>query len=118
MDKFETHTTIPIDHTDLSDSGNRMEMPIDLYETANHVTLYAAMPRCQPNQIQLGLSDGTLTILAEEKEGEDELDKDRNFHLRELPYGKIGRSISLPTCQHDSGIAHFNNGLLILTFDK
>lgn len=117
MQKFETHNHIAIsdEKIDVSDCA---KMPVDLYETQNRVVVVAGMPRCLPNRIKLGLSDDGLTITGAEHEGEDELDEARTYHMRELPSGKIGRTVTLPTCKRDSGRAHFNNGILVVTFDK
>ncbi len=117
MDKFETHTTVPVRAKEINVT-DRAEMPVDLYETDAHVVIAAGMPRCLPNRIEIGVQGDTLFIAAEEHQGEQKLDAARTYHMRELPAGKIGRSIPLPTCNADSAIAHFNNGLLVITFDK
>lgn len=117
MKNFETHTHLLIS-SDAHDVTDCAEMPVDLYETQNRVVVVAGLPRCLPERISLAVADGALTITGEEHEGEDELDEARTYHMRELPSGKIGRSIPLPTCKQESGRAHFNNGLLVVTFDK
>jgi HSP20 family molecular chaperone IbpA len=117
MERFESHNHIAIEQKEI-DTANCAEMPIDLYETENHVVIAAGMPRCLPNKISLGLSGDALIITAEQHKGEAHLDEERTYHVRELPSGKIGRKITLPTCNHNRGLAHFNNGLLVVTFDK
>ncbi len=108
---------IPIFRTDtLGTAAHRptVGVAINVYRSANYVVIDAGLPRCHAESIRVTLTPEHLLIEAERHPGEAAIEKEREYLVRELPYGAIGRVISLPATDlalHDAK-AHFENGLL------
>lgn len=89
--------------------------PLSVWETdeAYHVEL--DVPGVGKSDIELTFEDGTLQIVAERKEPEE----DRNGLHEERVYGTVNRSLSLSeSVDPDSIAAELTNGLLHVTVAK
>jgi HSP20 family protein len=95
-------------------------MPVDLFQTDDEVVVKASMPGMKPEDINISITDETLTIDGEIKE-EYEASEDNGikYHVRERRYGSFCRSLTLPThVDADKASAEFENGILTLTLPK
>lgn len=98
--------------------GQGMTDPsLDAYETANDVVVKAALPGIKPEDVDITLTGGLLTISGETKEETEQNDK--NYIRRERRYGSFSRSVSLPEgLNGDKADAKFENGVLTLSIPK
>ncbi|MFQ6059246.1 MAG: Hsp20/alpha crystallin family protein [Anaerolineae bacterium] len=93
------------------------ELPIDMYETEDHVVVKTAVPGVKPEDIDITITGDTLTIKGETK-AEEEI-KRENYIRQERRYGAFSRSVSLPAgLETDQAEATFENGILTLTIPK
>jgi HSP20 family protein len=77
----------------------------------------AELPGARPEDIEISLSDGVLTVKGEKKTEKE--DKQKNYHMMERSYGAFQRSFRLPTeVDPDKVEARFENGLLKITLLK
>jgi HSP20 family protein len=95
-----------------------MSVPtMDLYQTDESVVIKMGLPGVKPEDIQISVANGVLTVRGEVKEEKDE--KEKTYHLRERRYGSFSRSVSLPSnVSVDKSNAEFDNGVLTLTLPK
>jgi HSP20 family protein len=92
-------------------------LPIDMYQTDNEVVVKAALPGVKADEVQINVTNDTLTIKGETKH-EDEK-KDKAWHIREHRWGAFERSIMLPTgVMPDRAKVEFENGILTITLPK
>jgi len=85
--------------------------PIDLYEDKNELVAKVELPGLDKDDIDVSISDHTLTVKAEKKH-EEEI-KDKNYYRVERSHGAIRRVVELPVGVETEQIkAQFKNGLL------
>jgi HSP20 family protein len=90
---------------------------MDLYQTEDCITVKMGLPGVQPEDIQISVTNGVLSIRGEVKEEKE--DKEKTYHLRERRYGSFSRSVTLPNnVSVDKSDAVFENGVLTLTLPK
>lgn len=90
---------------------------IDVAETKNDIVVKAEVPGMDPKDIDISLSDGTLTIKGEKKQEREE--KEEDYHLVERSYGTFTRSVQLPKqVKHDHVSASYKNGILKVILPK
>lgn len=94
------------------------EFPLlDICEDEKEITVKAELPGLEPDDIDVNITQGRLTIKGEKK-FEDEEKKD-NYHRIERSYGSFQRSVSLPPNVDTTKInAKFKNGILNLVIPK
>jgi HSP20 family protein len=91
--------------------------PLDVHESADAYTVWAELPGIQPDQVEVTVDDGMLTIRGERKfyEAEDE----QSFHRVERRFGAFERAVGLPqTVDAERIEASFNDGLLKVWIPK
>ena len=89
---------------------------VDIFETDKEITLLTDMPGVSPNDVNIDLRDGVLTIQGDVKpwEGSEETDV-----LVEFEIGKYFRKFTLPDAINQDNIdAKFEDGVLRLTLPK
>ena len=92
-------------------------LAIDVVEKEDAFIVKASVPGMNPDDLEITLTDGVLTIKGETKY-EEEVDEG-NFHMRERRFGQFMRSISLPTnVKTDAVEADYDKGVLTLTLPK
>ena len=92
----------------------RWAIPIDLTEDGDDVVLRATVPGVAPEDIDVTVEDGVLTINAETP-GEDSV----SFIVRERRAGKLYRALRLPnTLDVGKAESEYKHGVLTLTFPK
>jgi len=90
---------------------------LDLTENPNELIVQAEIPGLDPKDVDISLSDKTLTIREEKKQEREE--KEENFHLIERSFGSFVRSIQLPAEVKSEKIsASYKNGILKIVLPK
>ena len=90
---------------------------VDIYETENELVVKAELPDLQEKDIDVRISNNTLTIRGERKFDKDI--KEENFLRIERAYGSFKRSFSLPNTVSSENIrAEYRNGVLTLHMAK
>jgi HSP20 family protein len=91
--------------------------PVDIYETENELVLKADLPDLQDKEIDVRITNNTLTIRGERKFVKD-INED-NYLRIERAYGSFMRSFSLPNTVSSENIrAEYRNGVLTLHMAK
>lgn len=94
-----------------------LTFPIDLSETDDQIVVKAALAGIKPDEVNVSIDDGVLTIMGEMKR--DETSERENYYRQELRYGAFSRSIALPSAvDHEKAEAEFKDGLLTVTLPK
>lgn len=70
---------------------------VDVIESTDSITIIADLPRLKNQDIEIAISDDSVDICAEMHDENSENTENVNYILRERSYGKICRSIKLPT---------------------
>ncbi len=97
--------------------GEGMVAPIDMYQTEGKVVVKAALPGLKPEDVDITISDGVLTIKGETKA--DEEVKREEYIYQEHRYGAFSRSVALPEgVNADKADAGFDDGVLTLTIPR
>lgn len=88
-----------------------------MYQTDDDVAVKAAIPGLKPEEVDISITDDTLTIKGEHKE-EQEI-KEENYLYKERRYGTFARSVLIPVkVKSEKTEAVFENGVLKLTMPK
>jgi len=92
-------------------------LPLDVTRTADALVVEAALPGIKPEDVEITVEDGTLSIRGnyreERREGEGE-----NL-LSEIRRGSVYRSVALPSgLEADKATATFEHGVLTLRIPK
>jgi HSP20 family protein len=91
--------------------------PVEVSETEDGVDVKALLPGIRPEEVDITVSDGVLTIKAEHRDEKE--DKKRDFYRREIRYGAFQRSLRLPKgVDADKADASYENGVLRLQLPK
>jgi HSP20 family protein len=98
-------------------------MPVDIAETPTEVLIKAEIPGIAPEDVEVKVEDGVLTISGEKKfenvEGNKEGDKETEYLRVERYYGKFTRSFVVPRYVDSSNVkAEYNSGILTLTLPR
>ena len=89
----------------------------DISETDGEVEVSVELPGLNEKDIEVNLTDDTLTIRGEKKVEKEE--KKRNYYRSERSYGAFHRTIPLPPgVDSDKAEAKFKNGVLSITVPK
>ena len=97
--------------------GDGIQPPIDMYQTPSEVVVKTSVPGVKPEDVEVTITDDTLTIKGETK-ATDEV-KREDYLYRERHYGSFTRSIALPHgLKSDKAQATTEDGTLTLTIPK
>jgi HSP20 family protein len=92
-------------------------LALDIAEDQESYMVKASIPGVDPNDVEVTLTDNTLTIKGEVKEETDV--EERNYHLRERRFGSFTRNVTLPLpVDADKVEATHENGVLSLRLPK
>ena len=98
--------------------GQSLSMPLDVAETKDAFIVEASLPGVKPEDLDITIQDNVLTISGETRQEQRSGEK-ANYHRIERRYGRVARSLSLPTqVQPDNVQATLNNGILRLEIPK
>lgn len=90
---------------------------VDVFEEKDDIVVKAEMPGMDKDNIEVNLSDHTLTIKGEKKKEEEV--KEENYYRMERSYGSFLRTVELPKEVHaDKVKATFKNGVLEIRMPK
>jgi len=90
---------------------------LNAYEEGDHLILEAHLPGFQPEDVNLTVEQGILTIRAQARAEEER--KERSYVLREHRANRFVRSVRLPDAVDvDAATATYQHGVLKLTFPK
>ena len=95
----------------------RWAVPLDVVQDDDSIVVHASLPGVKPEDIQVTIEDGVLTIgneaKSEHKEGNG------NYLLRERRSGRFQRTLRLPdTVDTEKAEPHYENGVVTITFPK
>lgn len=94
-----------------------MKLELDVAETEDEYVVKASVPGVNPEDIEITMSENTLTIKGEMHE-DKEIDE-QNYHLRERRTGSFYRSVTLPVpIDADAIDATSESGVLTLHLPK
>ncbi len=96
----------------------RLQAPsLDMYEEEHDVVVKAEMPGMTKDDIEITLSDSTLTLKGEKKKEEEVKEKD--YYRCEREYGSFLRTVELPAEVKTDGVkATFKDGVLEIRLPK
>jgi HSP20 family protein len=90
---------------------------VDVYEEKDDIVVKAELPGMDKDNIEVNLTDHTLTIKGEKKKEEEV--KEENYYRSERSYGSVLRTLELPKDVHaDKVKASFKNGILEVRMPK
>ena len=90
---------------------------IDVYRDADNLVVRAALPGVRPEDAEVTVADGTLSIKGELK-FEKEIKEDEYLH-REHRYGSFHRRVALPReLDAEKAEASYDNGILTVTIPR
>ena|SRR5438093_9069096 len=92
------------------------EAPIDVFETADALTILIALPGVALDSIKVTLNTGTLVVRGE-RPLPPELQNARILRM-EIPYGNFERRIELPPLPFEISARHLADGCLMLRLRK
>lgn len=91
--------------------------PLDIAETPDGYRVVVELPGFGPDQVDVTVSDGALTIKGERKFYTDVAEE--SFHRVERRFGAFQRTVAMPTqVQADKIDASFENGVLTIDVPK
>jgi HSP20 family protein len=90
---------------------------MDIFEDGNDVVVKAEMPGMKKEDIEVNLTDDTVTVSGEKKK-EEKVEK-KDYYRVERSYGSFSRSFRLPKeVQSDKAKATFKDGVLEIRVPK
>jgi HSP20 family protein len=92
-------------------------LPLDVTATPDEIRVEASLPGFKPEDVEITVENGTLTISGQTKDERDERDGD--YLLKEIRRGSFSRTVSLPEgLEPDKASATFENGVLTLRIPR
>jgi HSP20 family protein len=92
-------------------------LPLDITNAPDALVVEAALPGVKPEDVELTVEDGTLTIRAESREEREET-KGETL-INEIRRGSVRRTVALPSgLEADKASATFENGVLRLNIPR
>jgi HSP20 family protein len=102
-----------------ADIGGTWSPVVDVRETADELILSAELPGLVPEQVDVSVQNGVLTISGEKQQEVEEGAEGTDYHLVERRYGRFERSFSLPRSVDPEKVnAEFSNGVLRVSLPK
>ncbi|HSA87067.1 MAG TPA: Hsp20/alpha crystallin family protein [Nitrospira sp.] len=90
---------------------------IEVSDTKEAVIVKAQVPGVSQDNLQVSVTDDTLTLKGEMKE--EEKKEEKNYHRREFRYGSFSRTIPLPAVvESEKAEAKLKDGVLEITMPK
>jgi HSP20 family protein len=100
-----------------SRSDRALSPDVDIAETEKEITVTAELPGLDEKDIEVNISDNTLTVRGEKKAEKEE--KGKTFYRSERSYGAFERVITLPVeVQEEKIEAEFAKGVLTIHLPK
>jgi len=100
-----------------ANGSTELTFPVDVSDAGEALTVKAVLPGIKPDDVEITVSDGVLTIRGETRQ-ETTAEKENYYH-REIRYGAFSRSIALPSgVSQEQAEASFEDGILTVTLPK
>jgi HSP20 family protein len=97
--------------------GFDLGLPVDVSMTADELVVEAQLPGIKPDDVDVTVENGTLTIRADSSE--ETRNGKGDYLVQEIRRGTISRTISLPNgLEPDKATATFEDGTLTLRIPK
>ncbi|WP_089939305.1 Hsp20/alpha crystallin family protein [Candidatus Entotheonella palauensis] len=97
--------------------GDGFSPNVEVSDTKESVIVKAQVPGVSQENIQVSVTDDSLTLKGEMKE--EETKDEKNIYRREFRYGSFSRTIPLPTAVHsEKAEAKLKDGVLEITIPK
>lgn len=93
-------------------------MKTDIAETDKNYVVKVDMPGFDKKDIHINYESNILTITGRRDTFDDLSDKDGNILHSERNYGQMSRSFRLPEVDLKKAVAHYSDGVLVLTLPK
>ena len=91
---------------------------VNIREDQENLNLELELPGIKPEDVDISVENGVLTVSGEKSEQRKE-DEEGRYHLVERTYGRFSRSFQLPQGVNEEQIsADFNHGLLTVQIPK
>ena len=98
--------------------GPGLTMPVNVSETNDTFVVEASLPGVRSEDLDITLQDNVLTISGEVRQEQTSGERP-NYHRIERRYGRVSRSLSLPTqVQADKVEANLEQGILRIEIPK
>ncbi|WP_372796171.1 Hsp20/alpha crystallin family protein [Pontiella sp.] len=98
-------------------NGITDEFGVELSETDEDIHIRADLPGIKKKNIHIALDEEVLTIRAIRKEKKEA--RERNYHISEMSYGGVSRTIGLPArIDAERATAELKHGVLTLRLPK
>jgi HSP20 family protein len=95
--------------------GSDAALPLDVTRDKETLRIEAALPGIRPEDVQITVENGTLTISAETSEERNQKNDHGEVLVQEIRRGSVSRSIALPSgLEPDKANATFEHGVLRL----
>ena len=92
-------------------------LPLDVRSTPEALLVEAALPGIRPEDVEITVENGTLTVRAEDRAERTETSGD--WLVREIARGSVMRAVTLPTgLEPDKAEATFEHGVLKLRIPR
>lgn len=92
---------------------------VEATETPTEYQVTAELPGISPENVEVSIAEGMLTLKGHKLEEKKEGEKDRTFHLWERSYGEFQRTFRFPVPVNEQKVAaEFANGILRVTVPK
>lgn len=94
-------------------------VPLDVTNTQDALVIEASLPGIRPDDVEITVEDGTLTIRAESRDEREQRGQDGEILLSEIRRGSVSRAIALPSgLEPDRANATFEHGVLRLSIPR
>lgn len=98
-------------------SGDAAPVPMDIKSTADALVVDAALPGIRPEDVEITVEDGTLTIRAESRSERETTEGE--VLISEIRRGSVSRAVALPSgLEPDKASATFEHGVLHLSIPR
>jgi len=92
-------------------------LPLDVTTTAEELVVEASLPGIKPEDVEITVENGTLTISG--KTAEETRSEEGSYLVQEIRRGTFSRSVTLPNgLEPDKATATFEHGMLSLRIPK
>ena len=92
-------------------------LPLDVTTTADELVVQASLPGIKPEDVEITVENGTLTITG--KTAEERSSEEGSYLVQEIRRGTFSRSVTLPNgLEPDKASATFEHGMLSLRIPK
>ena len=96
---------------------DRPSLPLDVTTDADALTIEASLPGIKPEDVEITVEDGTLTISG--KTAQERKADEGSYLIQEIRRGAFSRSVTLPNgLEPDKAEATFEDGVLRLRIPK